>query len=53
MEKNLQSEKFTAGVVETSGKFATGVIDTVGAPSLTCKYLRNFLKKFEITLLLF
>ncbi len=32
--------------------FATGVIDTGGAPTLTCEYLRGFLKKFEMTLML-
>ncbi len=38
---------FATGVVDTGGKFAAGVIDTGGAP---CKYLREFSKKFEMTL---
>ncbi len=55
--------KFAAGVVDTGGNFATGVIDTgckfaTGVAehrwcTLTCEYLREFLKKFEMTLMLF
>ncbi len=59
--------KFAAGIVDTGGKFATavsttlailvaqftaGVVDTGGAP-LTCEYLQDFYKKFEMTLMLF
>jgi hypothetical protein len=36
-------ENFAAGVVDTSGKFATG-------GNFTYKYLREFLKKFETVL---
>jgi hypothetical protein len=35
--------KFAAGLVDTRGKFATGVIGT-GGRTLTCEYLRKFLK---------
>ncbi len=45
--------KFAAGVVDTGGKFAAGVVDTGGnlpPVSLTCEYLREFSKKFEMTL---
>ncbi len=38
-------------VVDTGGKLDTGVIDTDA--TLTCEYLRKFLKKFETTLMLF
>ncbi len=46
--------KFAAGIKNTSGpyiggKFAAGVVDTGGAP---CKYLRQFSKKIEMTLML-
>jgi hypothetical protein len=48
--------KFAAGVVDTSGKFAASIIDTGGNfatfGTLTCEYLREFSKKFEITLML-
>jgi hypothetical protein len=40
--------KFAAGVIDTGGKFATGV----GWCTLTCKYLREFSKKFEMILML-
>ncbi len=43
---------FDTGVIDASGKFANGVVDTSGAPC-TCEYLRKFLKKFEMTLMLF
>jgi hypothetical protein len=57
--------KFAAGVIDTGGnlppasttqgelvaKFAAGVFDTSGAP-LTCDYLCEFSKKFEMTLML-
>ncbi len=42
-------KKFAAGDIDTG---ATGVVDTGGAPSLHL-YLREFLEKFEITLMLF
>jgi hypothetical protein len=60
--------KFAAGVVDTGGKFATGVVDTnrrqfatgvidTGGKflwyTLTCEYLSEFSKKFEMTLMLF
>jgi hypothetical protein len=46
--------KFAAGVFDTGGKFAAGVVDTGGnlppvSLTLTCEYLREFLKKFEMT----
>ncbi len=59
--------KFAAGVVDTGGKFAAGVVDTGGnlppvsltlvanlppLCTLTCEYLREFSKKFEIILML-
>ncbi len=37
----------TAGVVETGGKFATGVDDT-GGNTLSCEYLREFSKKIAL-----
>jgi hypothetical protein len=42
--------KDAAGVVDTGHKFTVGVLDTNGA---TCEYLREFLKKFKMTLVLF
>jgi hypothetical protein len=56
--------KFTASVVDTGGKFAKGVVDTGGKfatvsliparrCTLTCEYLRQFSKKFEMTQMLF
>ncbi len=36
---------FAAIVIDTGGKFATGVFDTDWC-TLTCEYLREFLKKF-------
>jgi hypothetical protein len=36
----------TAGVVDTRGKFATGVNDTCRKFALSCKYFREFSKKF-------
>jgi hypothetical protein len=45
--------KFDAVVIDIGAKFATGVVDTGGAPSFTCKYLREFLEKFEMTIMLF
>ncbi len=41
----------TAGVVDTRGKFATGVNDTCSKFVLSCKYLREFSKKFETALI--
>ncbi len=41
----------TTGVVDTGGKFATGVFDTGDA--WTCEYLRELLKKFAMNLTLF
>jgi hypothetical protein len=38
--------KFAAGVVDTGGKFAAGVVDT--GRTLTCEYLCEFSKKFEM-----
>ncbi len=32
-------------LIEDCFPFATGVIDTCGAPTLSCEYLRKFLKK--------
>ncbi len=58
--------KFAAGVVDTGGKFAAGVVDTGGnlPPvsichrccwhrwcTLTCEYLREFSKTFEMILM--
>ncbi len=43
--------KFAVSVVNTSGNFATGVIDTGGAHLLA--YLCEFSKKFEMILMLF
>ncbi len=69
--------KFAAGIIDTSGKFATHVKNTSGTGgkiwcrcrwyqwqichwcqrhpwcTLICEYLREFLKKFELTLKLF
>ncbi len=42
--------QFSAVVVDTGGKFVTGVIDNGGAPC-HCEYLREFSKKFETVLL--
>jgi hypothetical protein len=39
--------KFTAGVVDMAAKFATPCC------TLTCEYLPEFSKKFEMTLVLF
>ena len=38
--------QFAAGVADTGGKFAAGVVDT-----LTCDYLHEFSKKFETVLM--
>ncbi len=55
--------KFAASVVDTGGKFSAGVIDTGGnfaalppvslilVVHLTCEYIREFLKKFEMVLM--
>jgi hypothetical protein len=46
---------FAASINDTSGnrgKIAAGVVDT-GWCTMTCKYLSEFLKKFEMTLILF
>jgi hypothetical protein len=40
------SPLFATGVIDTGGKFAAGVVDT-----LTCEYLREFSKKFETLLM--
>jgi hypothetical protein len=45
--------KFTTNVNDNCGKFASGVADTSKLCTLTCKYLSEFSKKFEITLMLF
>jgi hypothetical protein len=37
----------TAGVVDTRGKFATGVNDTFSKFALSCEYLHEFPKKIE------
>ncbi len=42
--------KFAARIVDTGGKFATRVIDTRGV--LCLANIREFLKKFEMTLIL-
>ncbi len=42
----------TAGVVDTGGKFATGVDDT-GGNTLSCEYLRDFSKKKLIALMVY
>jgi hypothetical protein len=48
--------KFAAGVVDTGGEFAAGFVDTGGdlppVCTLTCEYLREFSKKFEMILML-
>jgi hypothetical protein len=44
---------FTTGVNDTDGKFAAGVVDTGDTYTLTCEYLREISKKFEMTLVLF
>ncbi len=53
--------KFAASVDDTGGKFAAGINDTsvIGGKfaasvvcTLTCKYLCEFSKKFEMTLML-
>ncbi len=53
--------KLADGVVDTGGKFAAGINDTSGIGgkfaagvvcTLTCKYLCEFAKKFEMTLML-
>jgi hypothetical protein len=36
--------QIATSVVDTGGKFATGVVGTGGAP-LTCEYLRQFFEK--------
>jgi len=43
--------KIATGIIDTGGKFAAGVNYTSG--TFTCEYLREFSKKFEMTLLLF
>ncbi len=43
--------KFAAGVVDPSGKFATGVADCHRWCTLTCEYLREFSKKIETVLM--
>jgi hypothetical protein len=46
--------KFIVSVVDTGGIFAAGVVDTGGNfATLTCEYLCEFSKKFEMTLMLF
>ncbi len=49
--------QFATGVIDTGNKCAAGVVDTGGnfatGGTLTCEYLRNFMKKFEMTLMLF
>jgi len=51
------SGKFTAGIVDTSctsGKIAACVIDTRGKfANLSCEYLCELKKKFEMTIMLF
>ncbi len=49
LEANFFATGVVDTVVDTSGKFAAGVVDTGGAP---CKYLRKFSKNFEMTLML-
>jgi hypothetical protein len=53
---------FAAGVVDTGRKLTPGVVDTgsnlppmwlILMVHLTCKYLREFSKKFKMTLMLF
>ncbi len=54
---------FSTGVVDTSGKFATGINDTslTGGKFtpmslisvVTCEYLRKFSNKFEMILMLY
>jgi hypothetical protein len=52
---------FATSVVDTGGKFATGIINTSGtsviktsgAPYEPCEYFCEMLKKFEMTLMLF
>ncbi len=43
--------KFAPGVIHTSGKVATGVVDTGDAPWLA-NIFANFWKNFEMTLML-
>jgi hypothetical protein len=53
-------KQLAAGIVDTGGKFATGVNNTRGTGgkichrwcTLTCEYFREFSKKFEILMLL-
>jgi hypothetical protein len=44
-------EKFADGVVDTSGKFAKGFVDTDCAPSLL--NISKIFEKFEMSLMLF
>jgi hypothetical protein len=48
-------QKFATGVVDTSSKFAPRVIEVslILRCTLTCKYLCEFSKKFEIILMSF
>jgi hypothetical protein len=50
--------KFAASIVDTGGKFATGINNTCETGdkicrrcTLTCEYLREFSKKFETILM--
>jgi hypothetical protein len=45
--------KFTTNVIDNCGKFASGIVDTSKLGTLTCEYLSEFSKKFEMTLTLF
>jgi hypothetical protein len=54
--KDIRGSRCTTGVVDTGGKFFSGINNTSGTPvplipvvcTLTCEYFRDFSKKFEI-----
>ncbi len=53
---DIRSSRCTTGIVDTGRcacKFATGVVDNSGVDTMTCEYLQEFSKKFEMILMLF
>jgi len=53
MTQAVMVAQFTTNVIDNCGKFASGIVDTSKLCTLTCEYLSEFSKKFEMTLTLF
>jgi hypothetical protein len=49
MTQAVMVAQFTTNVIDNCGKFASGVVDTSKLCTLTCEYLSEFSKKFEMT----